>query len=283
MSFPQSEAAPNESCLTHSFTDCLPSAECMARRETAEVNIMTRYFLKCAAMLFLFGVPFAGAADEATRPLSTVAVGVKISTLGPGIETATPLTSHLNLSGGFNMFRYDRSFSSNGVNYSGELRLSSAEMHVDYFPFRRGGFHVSGGALIYNGNQVTATASIPGGNTFTLNHVDYVSEAADPVTGTPKLNFLKAAPMILFGFGNLVPKTKHISVPVEFGVVFQGAPQIGLNLTGSVCDTTGVNCRSITADPTVQSNIQVQENKYKSDLNVMKYYPVFSIGIGYKF
>lgn len=245
---------------------------------------MTRHSLKYAAILFLLAVPFASAADEtATRPFSTVAVGVKISTLGPGIEAAAPLTSHLNLSGGFNMFRYDRSFSSNGVNYSGELRLSSAEIHADYFPFRKGGFHVSGGALIYNGNQVTANATIPANNTFTVNHVDYASDPADPVTGTPKLDFMKAAPMVLFGFGNLVPKTKHFSVPVEFGVVFQGAPQIGLNLTGSVCDTTGANCRSIASDPTVQTNIQAQENKYKSDLNVMKYYPIFSIGLGYKF
>lgn len=240
--------------------------------------------MKCAALIFLLAVPFAGAADEnTTRPLSTVAVGVKISTLGPGIEAATPLTRYLNLSGGFNMFRYDRSFSSNGVNYDGELRLSSAELHVDYFPFRRGGFHVSPGALIYNGNQVTAAASIPGGTTFTLNHVDYASDPSNPVTGTPKLDFVKAAPMILAGFGNLVPRTKHFSVPVEFGIVFQGAPQIGLNLTGNVCDTTGTNCRSIASDPVVQSNIQAQENKYKSDLNVMKYYPIISIGIGYKF
>lgn len=181
------------------------------------------------------------------------------------------------------MFRYDRNFSSNGVSYAAELRLSSAEVHVDYFPFKHGGLHISPGALIYNGNQVTASAMIPGGNTFTLDHVDFMSDPASPVTGTPKLDFTKAAPMVLVGFGNLVPRTKHWSVPFELGVVFQGAPQIALNLVGSVCATDGTNCRSIASDPAVQSNIQAQQDKYKNDLNVAKYYPVISIGIGYKF
>ncbi|HEV2400025.1 MAG TPA: hypothetical protein VGS27_24005 [Candidatus Sulfotelmatobacter sp.] len=244
---------------------------------------MIRTF-SCAALLCVLAAPlFSAAGQETIRPFSTVGVGVKISTLGPGIEVATPLTEHLNLSGGFNMFRYDRNFSSNGVSYAAELRLRSAELHLDYFPFKHGGFHISPGALIYNGDQATANASIPGGDTFTLNHVDFMSDPASPVTGTPKLDFVKAAPMILAGFGNLIPRTKHWSVPFAVGVVFQGTPKIGLNLSGNVCAPDGTNCRSIASDASVQANIQAQQDRYKSDFNVAKYYPIISIGIGYKF
>jgi hypothetical protein len=232
---------------------------------------------------FMVVVLFASSYSAvAQSPFSAVGVGVKISPLGPGVEVATPLGYGFNVRGGFNMFTYGRSFTNNGVSYDAQLQLRSAELHLDWFPFR-GAFHLSPGALIYDGNQLTANASVPASTTFTVNHVTYESDPADPVTGTPKLDFMKAAPMITAGWGNLVPRTKHISVPFEFGLVFQGSPRVALNLAGSICNTDGTNCRAISSDSTVQSNIQAQQNKYSSDVSVLKVYPIISIGVGYKF
>ncbi len=219
---------------------------------------------------------------QAQSAFSAVGVGVKISPLGPGVEVATPLGYGFNVRGGFNMFTYDRSFTDNGVSYDAQLQFRSAELHLDWFPFGRA-FHLSPGALIYDGNQLTANATVPASTTFKVNHVTYESDPADPVTGTPKLDFMKAAPMVTAGWGNLVPRTKHISVPFEFGLVFQGSPRVALNLAGSVCNTDGTNCRAISSDPTVQSNIQAQQNKFSSDVSVLKVYPIISIGVGYKF
>jgi len=36
--------------------------------------------------------------------------------------------------------------------------------------------------LFYNGNKVSANASVPGGKSFTLSNTNYVSDAADPIT-----------------------------------------------------------------------------------------------------
>jgi hypothetical protein len=221
------------------------------------------------------------AQSERVTPFSTVGVGVKASLLGPGIEAATPLVRHLNLRGGFNMLSYDRTFHKDGVDYAGQLQFRSAEGHLDWFPFR-GSFHLSPGALFYNGNQITANASVAANQSFTLNSVSYTSDPANPVTGTGKLSFNRAGPMFTLGFGNLVPRRHRVSVSFELGGIYTGAPKMALNLTGSTCDSAGQNCAAIASDPSVQSNELAEQNKINKDVSVVKFYPVLSLGFGLK-
>jgi hypothetical protein len=213
---------------------------------------------------------------------SKIGIGVKFSTLGAGIEVATPLADKLNLRGGFNIFRYGRSITNNGIVYAGNLHFQSAEAHLDWFPF--GGFHVSPGILFYNANAVTATAAVPGGQTFTLGGTQYESDPSTPVNGTGKLDFVKVAPSIMVGFGNLIPRNgRHYSFLFEIGGAYQGSARVALNLAGNVCDTTGTICRPIASDPTVQASIQSQEQKIKNDVNPYRFFPVVSFGVGFNF
>ena len=211
-----------------------------------------------------------------------VGFGAKFSTLGAGFDVAVPISSRANVRGGFNGLDYSRSFLDNGVTYKGNLSFRSVNALLDFFPFG-GGFHISPGALLYNGNQVTADATVPAGQTFTLNNVDYRSSTTNPIVGTGKLSLNKAAPMVLIGWGNLVPRTKHFSASFEVGAVFQGSPQTTLNFAGSACDPSGVNCRNIATDPTIQSNVQAQQKKINDDVKFLQYYPVVSFGFGYRF
>jgi hypothetical protein len=228
----------------------------------------------------------AGPAPTEKKPgqhsSSHVGIGVKISTLGAGIETAVPLAAKANLRGGVNFFQYNRAIINDGIHYAGQLQFRSAEAHFDFFPF--GGFHVSPGVLFYNGNQLTASASVPGGQNFTLNGTAYQSSMTSPVTGTGKLDFVKVSPSIMLGFGNLIPRSgRHFSFLFEFGGAYQGSARVALNLTGSVCDTaTGTICTP-TSDPTVQANVQAQQQKIKNDINPYRFFPVVSIGFGFNF
>jgi hypothetical protein len=213
---------------------------------------------------------------------SKIGIGLKVSTLGAGIEGAIPLFGKLNARGGFNMFRYDRGLTDSGIHYAGQLRFQSAEAHLDYYLL--GGFHVSPGVLFYNGNQLTATAAVPGGQTFTLSGTTYQSDITAPVGGAGKLNFLKVAPSIMVGVGNLVPRSgRHWSILFEVGGAYQGAARVALNLTGNVCDTSGLNCRAISSDPTVQANVTAQQNKISKDLNPYRFFPILSLGVGFNF
>lgn len=218
-----------------------------------------------------------------SAPFSGLAIGVKAGLLGPGVEIATPLARKVNLRGGFNYFRYTDNFTSSGIQYGATLRFESGEASLDWFPWAKG-FHISGGALLYNGNQISGTSDVPGGETFTLNHVTYESSPADPVTGTGSLTFNKAAPKVSIGWGNMLPRSgRHWSIPFELGFAYLGDPKVMLNLTGSVCDTTGANCRTIASDPTVQANVTAQQQKIQNDANPARFYPILSVGFGYAF
>jgi hypothetical protein len=210
-------------------------------------------------------------------------VGVKVSPLGIGAEVAAPLTRRTNLRVGYNQFNYGNNFNHDGISYGGNLNLRSFELLYDWFPFG-GAFHLSPGLMAYNGNQVKANASVPGGQSFTLNHTVYTSDPTNPITGTGKLQLGdKAAPMFVFGFGNLVPRHRHISISVEAGAAFTGAPSTTLSLRGNACDAFGTNCVSATSAPGVVSDIHAEQSKLNHDTSAFKIFPVLSLGFGYKF
>ncbi len=213
-----------------------------------------------------------------------VGAGVKISTLGGGAEVAMRVTHRTNVRAGFNVITYSRGFDKDGITYKGQLDFKTFEAHYDIFPWAKS-FHISGGVLVYATDPVTATALVPAGQSFSLGNASFISDPTNPVTGSGNIVFNRAAPTVTFGFGNLVPRSasKHFSIPVEFGVAFQGAPKATLALAGSVCDPTGTNCRTVASDPTVQSQIISEQNKINDSMSFFTVYPIISVGIGYKF
>lgn len=221
-------------------------------------------------------------AGLAQSDLPRFGIGVDMSTLGAGIEAATAVTRKSNARVGFNDFSYSRDLHKDGINYSGELQLRSFEILYDQYLV--GGLHISPGLLAYNGNRANATAAVPGGQTFSLGGVTYMSAASNPVTGTGTVNLGTTAPEVLLGFGNLLPRSgRHFTVNFEFGAVFQQSPKATLNLNGTVCDQTGVVCAPVSSYPGLQANIQNEQTKINNDLNFFRYYPVIRFGIGYKF
>lgn len=247
---------------------------------------MPRRFVFVFASVFLIvlissAVSFAQ--TESIKPFSRLGIAVKASSLGIGVEAATPLTFRSNLRGGVNLFSYNRTFDEDGISYPAELRFRSVEVHYDWFPFA-GGFHISPGVLVYNGNHVAANPLVPGGNTFSLDNNTYTSDPSDPITGNGKIDFIKAGPMFTMGWGNLLPRNhRHFSVPFEFGFVYTGAPRVALNLQGGACDPAGVNCLAITSNPLIQENVQAEKNKLENDISAYRFYPVISVGFGVNF
>jgi hypothetical protein len=221
--------------------------------------------------------------ESGQTAFSRMGIGVKISTLGAGIEVATPLARKFNLRGGFNMFRYSRPITNNGIHYTGQLQFQSAEAHLDWFLL--GGFHVSPGVLFYNGNRLTATASVPGGQTFTVGGTSYESDPAAPINGTGKMDFVKVSPSIMLGIGNLIPRNgRHFSFLFEVGGAYQGSARVALNLAGNICAPGNLaTCRSIASDSTAQANILAQQVKIQNDVNPYRFFPVLSLGVGFNF
>lgn len=226
--------------------------------------------------------PIQSQKPESGGEIGKVGVALKMSSLGAGFEMGTSVAQKLNIRGGFNAFSYSRGFGKDGIQYSGSLDLRSADLLLDWFPFG-GGFHLSPGALIYNGNAAHANASVPAGQSFTLGGTTYQSDTTNPVTGKGNLDFVKAAPMILFGWGNLAPRHRHFVFSIETGVVFQGTPRAKLALAGTACQVGGTGCVDAATDPGVQSSVLAEQTKLNNSLSPIKYYPIISIGTGYRF
>lgn len=206
-----------------------------------------------------------------------------MSTLGLGGDVAFAVSKRSNIRVGFNAFNYNRTFDKDGVTYKGALALRSVQSTFDFFPFA-GGFHLSPGVMFYDGNQVTANASVPTGQTLDFDGVTYRSSASSPITGTGKMTTNKVAPMFLFGYGNMVPRSgRHVTYLIEAGVAYQGTPNVKLNFEGSACDVSGLNCVNATSDPTFLSHVAAEQKKLNDSAEPFKFYPVISFGIGYRF
>jgi hypothetical protein len=222
------------------------------------------------------------------RAFSTVGIAVKVGVGGIGFDVATPLAPKLNLRACASFFTYSLSnLSEDGFNIDGTIYLKSVNTSIDWFPFHGRSFHISPGVTLLNGDNFDGTATVLPGDTITLNDVDYTSSPTDPIIArfnTQNNRFgSRVAPSITVGFGNLVPRdrNKHWSVPFEIGFQYISALKVLLNLSGTACSTDG--CGNVQTDPTTQANIQAQQNIINNDIHNLRFFPILSVGVGYRF
>ncbi|MBV8674355.1 MAG: hypothetical protein JOZ33_13055 [Acidobacteriaceae bacterium] len=212
-------------------------------------------------------------------------VGGFVSPLGIGIGGATSLAGSLNLRAAGNFFGYNLNGLNSGVTYRGSLSFRSLQASMDWFPWHKS-FHLSPGVLFYNQNHATVHGGVAAGQSFTVNGATYYSGAADPVILYGHVAFRRTSPMFTAGWGNWLPRSRerHFSLPIDIGFAYVGNAPLNLTFSGVVCDTPrDINCRSIDSDPTVQQNIDAQRKKYQNDLNYVRFYPILSTGVAYKF
>ncbi|GAC1363175.1 MAG: hypothetical protein NVSMB3_11560 [Acidobacteriaceae bacterium] len=214
-------------------------------------------------------------------PFTTTALGLTGGTLGEGAELATPLARRLNLRVRGSYFNFQYPFTIDGVNYNTAMKLTSGQGLIDWFP-SGGGFHVSVGGLYFK-NAVNAAASVAPGQQFKLGGTSYLNSVDDPVRGTATLTFpRKVAPMVLLGFGNLIPRSgRHLSVPFEFGGAYLKPPQVGLQLAGTACTMQG--CFNTATDPSAIANVLQEENRLNRYIRPLQIYPILSLGLALRF
>jgi hypothetical protein len=227
----------------------------------------------------------AKAEGSSGGPFSGLGVGFKVGLAGIGFDVATPLVPHsLNLRGGATFFSYTLTeTTSDNLNVAGNLKLQNSGVMVDWFPFR-GSFRLSGGATVYNNKGVTASLNEPSGSSFTLGNDKYYA-ASGGITGTGVFKLGgNTGGRVSFGWGNLVPKKgHHFSFDTELGIEFVSKPTVALAFAGNVC--TVQNCESPINASTYapfQADVVAEQNKLQNDVNFLSFYPIVSIGIGYK-
>jgi hypothetical protein len=213
------------------------------------------------------------------RPFRSWAVGFRASTLGMGVEFATPLAGRINLRSSFNFFAFNDPYSMDGVNYDARLHLQSSQTTLDWFIGR---FHISPG-LLYVKNSMSAPTFVGPGQTFVLGKQTFLNSVDDPVTGSSSVIFPRTfAPLLLLGYGNLLPRSgEHLSLPIEVGVAYTGAAQINVALNGTACVTDG--CVNFSQNADAQKFLKQEVQILNEDLKHYPVFPIVSLGLAYRF
>jgi hypothetical protein len=254
-----------------------------AALNTAPVPPHAERFASSAA--FVTAPPRALGATRTYRPFSSLGLATRVGFAGTGFDLATPLARKMNLRAGTDFFSYDTSFQEQGANVGINLHLRSSHAAVDWFPFG-GRFRLSPQIVFGNNNRILATAIIPSGSTITLNGQDYISSYTDPLRGSGRIDFRKVSPGLSFGFGNLVPRDRsRLSIPVEMGFYYAGQPSLQVAFFGSACDpnlSPSAGCASVSQDPGFQQNLAAFKARNDHNLSYASFFPIFSVGFGYR-
>jgi len=197
---------------------------------------------------------------------SGFALGARIGTGGYGLEATQSLSSNVNARLGFNTYNYTYSTTESDIDYDAELKLQTTSLLLDWHPFS-GVFRLSGG-LINNQNKLDLTGTPTG--TTTIGSGSYTPAEIGTLTGN--VGFKENVPYVGIGWGNAAAQDKHFGFNFDIGVIIQGSPSVQLSSNGTLAN-----------DAAFQAELQQEQQDLEADLQDLKYYPVISLGISYRF
>ena len=206
--------------------------------------------------------------SQHNRPLPRYRPGLALiaqaSTAGVGVGLAKSLSRQVALRVGANWFTYNGHLTScassdelqMAFNYT--IKLASFNALVDYYPFRRAGFHLTAGAY-FNLNQITFLGKPT--KEVRFNEVVFTPDQIGTVSG--KASFDKVAPYLGIGWGHPFLRSK-LKFMANVGVFYQQSPAITFV-------TTGMLEPSSDQGPIIENN-----------LKPLKYFPLVSVGLAYR-
>ncbi len=222
----------------------------------------------------VLGLVFSSLASAQGMGLSAGA-----STLGFGLDLYGGISERMTGRIGFNDFTYNKSISSDNIDYAGSLKWQSLHAIADWYPWAKA-FRLSGG-LMYNDNKASLNAKPSASATYTVNGHAYSVANVGSLSG--EMNFDHFSPYLGIGWGNPVAKDKGFGFVADIGVLYQGTPKVTLNATCSAALLSAPGGAAICTS--LKSDTAVESTKLKSDLNKdqYKFYPVISLGVSYRF
>jgi hypothetical protein len=203
------------------------------------------------------------------------AITPEISTLGVGATVTKSITPNINAKVGINGLGISRDISVSDVDYTAKINLFNVSTLVDYLPWQKSGFHLTGG-LVFQDNNFEGTGKANSGGKITVNGIPY--DTTNELTSVKgKVSFANSvAPYIGLGWGNAVKPGKHWGFSTNLGVMFSGSPKVSLTPEYGPGATDALKQQ-------INTNIEAERKKQEDDLNWLNIYPVFSLGISYQF
>jgi hypothetical protein len=217
-------------------------------------------------------------------PFSRLTFGGTVSSLGVGIQAGTSLGPFFDVRGFGNYLNLNHSWIDNGFNLKLNIEYPNAGVKLDIYPLRRFPLRITPGYLFFNQDRIRVDYRAQPGTTFTLNHIDWRSDDADPVHGTGFVPLSGTGFMIMAGPGRIVARSgRHLTFPLEGGVVFLHTPVITFDMLGQICASNQTRCQPATTFPTFASNLVAQVASWNRRAAVYHTYPIFEAGVAYTF
>jgi hypothetical protein len=197
-------------------------------------------------------------------------VAVRAGTPGLGFDLAYRVSHGLYVRGNFNGFSYSKNVSESDVDYNAKLKLQTAGLLLDWHPFETG-FRLTGG-MYYNRNRIDLTGK-PTGGSYNLNGTAYIATDIGSLDGS--VRFKSSAPYVGLGYHQ---SYGDFSLIGDAGVMFMGSARAKLDVTcGPSLQANPLLCAQ------AQQDAAREADKARDTADAWKYYPVLSVGMGYRF
>jgi hypothetical protein len=158
---------------------------------------------------------------QTTRDQNGLAIGVQLTSYGPGIKVIKSLNNSFNVHAGMAFFKYQYNQdieAGDATSHNNQAKLGAISLGADwqFINFMR----LSTG-LLYNFSEITFDVSPT--NPDDKNHGE--------VSYTLKPNTI--CPFFTIGFGRNISKNKMVSFGVDLGISYQGAAKIDYVVNGT--------------------------------------------------
>lgn len=200
----------------------------------------------------------------AAGPAHATGLGLRFGTTGLGADLGFGFTESLTLRVGYAGFSWSGDYEEDDITYDAELKLSNLSALVDWKFWRQ--LRLSAGLV--RAKNTGELVGRPTGGTFTINDVDYNAAEIGTLRGDVRMG-KDFTPYLGIGYGDI--SRKGLSFYMDLGLMFHGKPDVDLR---AECGTTA-RCAQLQAD------VENEERKLRDDIEKLKVYPVFNLGLAY--
>ena len=190
-------------------------------------------------------------------------LGVKVGTLGVGLEASWKPLPYMDIRIGTSSYDYDNDGRYGTIDYDAVFALdqyyATANFHFPISPMRiSAGVYSNGNEILLLNDQLQNIGPFQGGLIGTI---------------TSKATFNGTAPYLGIGFDFTL--AGKVGLNLDLGVLWQGEPEVTLEVDGIL----GVE----PVDPVFQDLLDTERQALEDDLSDFKAWPVISLGFVYKF
>jgi len=190
-----------------------------------------------------------------------VGIGVKVGTLGFGVDITGRINNWLGVRGSLNTADASQSREVSDIEYDGQFAFGASGILVDFHPFK-GDFRLSAGYMRNRtGVDMDATPNTDtkiGDTTYTPTDIGTLSGSID---------FKENVPYFGLGYGSAAKGPHRIKFLLDVGVLSQGSGDVTLTSSGG-----GVSA----------ADLQKEEQQIEDDIKNYDLWPVIAFGISFR-